>query len=86
LGERDQRICALFDPTTARLNQANWPADRVFEVGDTVTDIPPGAGEENPVAPLGVTEIVALADWVGSAMLAAVTVTVWGLKTELGAV
>jgi hypothetical protein len=38
------------------------------------------------VAPLGVTEIVALADWVGSAMLAAVTVTVWGLKTELGAV
>src|ERR1019366_8847785 len=73
-GLSDQVTPLLVEPLTVAVNC--WVWERVIDAveGVTVTET------------VGVSATVAVADFVGSATLVAVTVTVWELAIEAGAV
>ena len=70
----DQVTAVLLVPLTVAVNV--WFCDGCKETEDGVNETTTG----------GVRVMVAVADLVGSATLVAVTVTVWELATEVGAV
>ena len=73
-GLTDQVTAVLDDPLTVAVNWLVWEAVREAVVGvkETLTG--------------GARAMLALADWVGSAALVALTVTVCAPETEAGAV
>jgi len=79
-GESDQLTPALTPPLTPALKPATCPAVRDAEEGMMYTKPPLDAG-----APAATREIVAVARWVASLVLTAVTVTVCDELRELGA-
>jgi hypothetical protein len=71
-GLNDHETLGFNEPATVAENCCVWPTPRLTVPGDTVT------------VTGGVTVTFAVADWVGSCTLVAVTVTDRGLETEAG--
>ena len=80
-GESDQLTPALGPPLTPALNQAPCPAVSDAEEGMMYTNPPFEVG----APPEAIREIVAVALWLGSVVLTAVTVTICDPLNELGA-
>jgi hypothetical protein len=80
-GESDQVTPVFRVPLTTALNRSLWPAVRELEVGLIWTEM----GVPLAPAAFGKREMVALAIWLESARLVAVTITVCGSLMLLGA-